>query len=139
MAANRDLLKQANGIRIGERMDADIEEMWHTMPVLPAGLEATRGWAFCHAPEVTWPALGTEADDNFLKPYVEQILVPLRWEFHIRRKKVSPSRTVFCPCPRLTARATVRPHGMGHSLRGRGARALLPSRGHGLHLAHVGL
>jgi hypothetical protein len=68
MAANHDLVTTvgaANAVIVGLKQESDIEEMYACNPMLVAGMEATRGWAFCHPPKVTWPALDKVADKDF--------------------------------------------------------------------------
>jgi hypothetical protein len=82
-----DLLLKSDGVQIGLFQETDIEEMCAAMPMFHAGMEATRGWALCHEPEITWPDLGTRGNAAVLGPYVRRYIVPLRWEFYKRMKK----------------------------------------------------
>ena len=82
-----DLLLKANGVMIGLKQERDIEEMYSRMPFLHAGMQATKGWAFCHPPTIKWPALGKRGRDDVLGPYIKRYIVPFRWEFYTREKK----------------------------------------------------
>jgi len=82
-----DLLLKANGVQIGLMQERDIEELYSKMPMLHAGMEATKGWALCHDPEIVWPDLGKRGNKRVLGPYIKRYITPLRWEFYKRMKQ----------------------------------------------------
>jgi hypothetical protein len=59
----------ANGISapqsLNRRQEKAIEKMFASVTSLVAGMEATKGWAFCHPPNVIWKSLGQQANDEF--------------------------------------------------------------------------
>jgi hypothetical protein len=91
MADALDLLhngvNEANAVWVGVTQEDDIEDMFQNIPTLTAGLNATEGWAFCHEPDVKWPALNKKADETHFKPKLVKYYKPLRWEFYKRMKK----------------------------------------------------
>jgi len=68
-----------------DQLDA-IEEMFLTIPALTSGLQAEKGWAFCHPPEITWPLLGTKWSDEMLEELNRKIM-PIRWTLNLYRVK----------------------------------------------------
>jgi hypothetical protein len=72
------------------------------------GLEATRGWAFCHPFEVSWPGFGKETSDE-MKDIINLFYVDVRFELYkqlkcfgiapikFKRKKVNGHRIPFIP------------------------------------------
>lgn len=81
-----DLLLKANGVQIGQWQERDIEELFSKMPMVHAGMEATRGWALCHDPEIIWPDLGKRGNKNVLGPWIRRYITPLRFELYRRMK-----------------------------------------------------
>lgn len=74
------------GVYLNENQEADIEEMYLSIPELRSGLEATRGWAFCHPPEVKWPLMGTVASREFTY-ILKEYYMEFRWKSHLARYK----------------------------------------------------
>lgn len=73
-------------IQLNLSQEADIEEMYTQIPEMRFGMEATRGWAFCHPPEVKWPAMGTVAGPEF-QYVLQKYYTVFRWECYVRGKK----------------------------------------------------
>lgn len=70
-------------IPLNTAQELDIEEMDNNIPELRFGMEATRGWAFCHPPEIKWDKLDTVLDEYIISEYI----VPFRWEAYKRQKR----------------------------------------------------
>lgn len=68
-AATMGLPMGANGISapqsLNRRQEKEIAKMFRSVTSLVAGMEATKGWAFCHPPNILWKQLGEQADKEF--------------------------------------------------------------------------
>lgn len=73
-------------VPLNQQQERDIQQMYVEVPELFSGTEATRGWAFCHAPSVKWPKAGGKMTDE-LKFILERYYKPYRWECYIRGMK----------------------------------------------------
>lgn len=63
-----------------------IDEMFMEIPALTPGMQAEKGWAFCHPPEITWPELGTRLSGP-MKEELNRMIMPFRWTCNVYRVK----------------------------------------------------
>lgn len=80
----RDMLNQAKSLNV--QQERDLDEMFATVPELFNGMEATRGWAFCHPPTVKWKKLQSVMGPDF-KFILERYYMKFRWESYLEWKK----------------------------------------------------
>lgn len=71
---------------LNQDMAVFLDHLFDTNPALAAGLAATKGWAFCHPPELYWPSLGTKAGKD-MQYILKQYYQPFRWKCYIEKKK----------------------------------------------------
>lgn len=73
-------------VELNQSQEIDIEEMYINVPEIAAGLEAVKGWAFCHSPIVKWPKLGTKPDKE-LQFILDRYYKEYRWQCYKRGMK----------------------------------------------------
>lgn len=69
---------------LNRKQQDDIELMKRNIPAWHSGQQATKGWAFCHPPEVEWPGVGTVNSEAFKELLVDHYM-DFRWETNTRR------------------------------------------------------
>ncbi len=79
-----DLLRKT--ITLNKKMEVDLERMFVDVPELSEGMEAVKGWAFCHAPSVKWPKLGTKPNRE-LQFILDRYYKEYRWQCYKRGMK----------------------------------------------------
>ena len=88
-AASMGLPVGANGISapqsLNRRQEKAIAKMFRSVTSLVAGMEATKGWAFCHPPNVIWKQMGQQANEEF--KYI------LQRYYKVRTRSLEEART----------------------------------------------